>query len=126
MRNSRLLTVFIFLFFLSFSMFIACGDDDDDDDSNGALPGDGDSNSIACSDACEGLFDCGGSLYYEDIDQCLDYCGDWEETSIECAECFFECFDGYATCVGSINCLIECAYGDCLEEMEDWLEWLEG
>jgi hypothetical protein len=112
------------VFALVLFMALSCGsnsDDDDDDNDDGT----GGAADVDCSGACDGAFQCGGSLWYESVDECISLCGDWAETNLSCADCFIGCFDQQATCVASLNCLLECSEGPCLEELSDFDQWLD-
>ncbi len=106
----------------SLCMAVSCGDDDDDDDDDDSGDDDDDGGSTPnpnCAMACDGMFDCGGQLWYEDKDECLEYCNDWAQSAVDCADCFFGCFEDDASCLSATACLVTCAGGACLEELEE-------
>ena len=106
-----LVLFFVLLAFLGSYAGCDCGDDDDDNDDSG--PGGGGSGD--CQAACEGVFECGGNLWYENLAECNDLCGEWLTTGVDCAECFIACWTVDDGCIEAGLCMTDCAVGACAQ-----------
>lgn len=45
-----------------------------------------------CSDTCYNLFECGGSLWFINEEECLFWCDDWLLSNQQCADCMVGCW----------------------------------
>ena len=96
-----------------------CGGDDDDSSGDGG--GGSGVGAEDCQAACDAVFQCGGSLWYQDVAECNDLCGEWLTTGIDCANCFIGCWTVDSGCVDAGLCMADCALGACA----DWLAEIE-